>query len=267
MSESVIAHDKLSDSALTIAAIGILAYISCDLLHEIIGHGGSCLVTAGHPSTFSTVHFQCFGGWQRFISSAGILSNILVGGALWLTLRRHMIISIHLRYFLWISLAYNLFSGWGYVLSSGLTNSGDLAATFHGQSPAWHWRLIAAVVGSLFYALSIWIVAGQLRFLIGPGYPARLWKLILFAYFSSAIVACLAGALNQILNPRLAVPLAISTTLGCWGFLFLPLLLLHGRSDPVQAAPPIPRSLGWIITATLASAVFIGVLGPGLRLR
>jgi hypothetical protein len=154
-----------SDSALTLAAIATLAYISCDLLHELVGHGCACLATGGQPATFSTVHFQCLGGWQPGACAAGIVFNVIAGAALWLAARRSANIAIHVRYFVWLAMAYNLFTGWGYVVSSSLGNSGDLANAF-------------------------------------------------------------------------------------------------------RAAPPaIPRSLGWIVAAVLAAAVFVGAVGPGLRLR
>jgi hypothetical protein len=164
-------------------------------------------------------------------------------------------------------MAYNLFTGGGYVLSSSVSNSGDLADAFRAAPPAWHWRAIATPVGVLFYVLSTWIAATQMRPLIGPGYPVRLWRLILVPYFGSAVVACAAGALNQIMNSRLAITLAVSTTLGSWGFLLVPLVLLTSRTAPAPPAPAIPRSLGWIVAATLAAAAFVGVVGPGLRLQ
>jgi hypothetical protein len=255
------------DSALTLAAIGTLAYISCDLLHELIGHGGACLATGGQPATFSTVHFQCLGGWQPGVCAAGIVLNIIAGGALWLIARRSANIAVQVRYFVWLAMAYNLFTGWGYVVSSSLGNSGDLANAFRAASPAWHWRAMAAPVGVLYYALSTWIAAAQMRPLIGPGYPARLWRLILIPYFGSAVVASAAGALNQIMGARLAITLAVSTTLGSWGFLLVPLFLLTSRTTPAPAPPAIPRSLGCIIAAVLAAAAFVGVAGPGLRFR
>ena len=224
-----------SDSRLTLAAIGILAYVSCDLLHELIGHGGACLATGGQPATFSTVHFQCLGGWQPGVCAAGILANIVVGVALWIAARQSANISIHVRYFAWLAMAYNLFTGWGYVVSSSLGNSGDLANAFRAAPPAWHWRAMAAPVGVLFYVLSTWIAAAQMRPLIGPGYPARLWRLILIPYFGSAVVASAAGALNQIMSARLAITLAVGTTLGSWGFLLVPLFLLTSRTAPATA--------------------------------
>ena len=256
-----------SDSVLTLAAIGTLAYVSCDLLHELVGHGGACLATGGQPVTFSTVHFQCFGGWQPGVCAAGILANIIAGAALWLIARRSAKLSIRVRYFVWLAMAYNLFTGWGYVVSSSLGNSGDLANAFRAAPPAWHWRAMAAPVGVLFYVLSTWIAAVQVRPLIGPGYPARLWRLILIPYFGSAAVASAAGALNQIMHAHLAITLAVSTTLGSWGFLLVPLVLLTSRTAPAPVAPAIPRSLGWMVAAVLVAAVFVGVVGPGLRLH
>ena len=73
------------------------------------------------------------------------------------------------------------------------------------------------------------------------------------------MAACAAGALNQIMNAR-PIALAVSTTLGCWGFLLVPLVLLTSRTAPAPTPPAIPRSLGWIVAAVLAAAIFVGVL-------
>ena len=256
-----------SDSPLTLAAIGILAYVSCDLLHELVGHGGTCLATGGQSATFSTVHFQCLGGWQPGICAAGIVCNVIAGAALWLIARRSANRSIHVRYVVWLAMSYNLFTGWGYVVSSSLSNSGDLANAFRMAPAAWHWRAMAAPVGVLFYVLFTWIAAAQMRPLIGPGYPARLWRLILIPYFGSAVVASAAAALNQVMHAGPAITLAVGTTLGSWGFLLVPLFLLTSRAAPAPAPPAIPRSLGWIVAAVLVAAVFVGVAGPGLRLH
>ena len=67
------------DDLVTLAAIGILAYVGCDLLHEWAGHGAACLATGGRVATLSTVHPQCMGGWQRLISGAGIAVNLVAG--------------------------------------------------------------------------------------------------------------------------------------------------------------------------------------------
>jgi hypothetical protein len=57
----------------------------------------------------------------------------------------------------------------------------------------------------------------------------------ILAYVSCDLLHELAGALNQIMNARLAITLAVSTTLGSWGFLLVPLFLLTSRTAPATA--------------------------------
>ena len=99
------------ENILTLVAIGVVAYICCDLLHELLGHGGTCITTGGRPVTFSTTHFQCFGGRQPLICAAGVIMNVAAGLLLWLALRWMRGASVHVRYFLWLCIADNLFSG------------------------------------------------------------------------------------------------------------------------------------------------------------
>jgi hypothetical protein len=71
---------------LTIASIGVLAFVSCDIGHELAGHSGACIATGGHTVSFSTVHYQCSGGWQRLAGAAGILFNVAMGIIYWFAL-------------------------------------------------------------------------------------------------------------------------------------------------------------------------------------
>ncbi len=268
-SESAIAapHSGAHDDVLTLAAIGIMAYVCCDLLHELAGHGGVCLATGGRPASLSTIHFQCLGGWQPLICAAGILVNLITGILLWLILRRMRAASVHTRYFLWLSMAYNLFTGWGYVVTSSLTNSGDLANALRGVSPEFHWEAGMALVGSIFYFGSVWVTTMEVHSFIGSDEAARLWRLILVPYFAAAFVACSAGAFNSILAMPQVLISAISTTLGAWGFLLLPLffLLPWVRNTRIACPAPVTRNLGWVITAAVVAVIFVAVIGPGMR--
>jgi hypothetical protein len=251
------------DSTMTLAAIGMVAYIGCDLLHELVGHGGVCLATGGRPITFSTVHFQCFGGWQPLICAAGILVNLVAGILLWLALPRIRGASVHTRYFLWLCMAHNLSTGWEYIVTSSLTNSGDWANALRGLRPAWHWTAGMVLIGVVFFCLSVRIAAIELRSFIGQGYPARVWRIIFIPYFAAGFVACAAGALNSILSLRLAA----GSTFEDWGFLLLPLFLrFQWRSNtPISHPVYVTRNVGWILTAAVVNVIFVAVIGLGVR--
>jgi hypothetical protein len=253
----------------TLAAIGVEAYISCDLLHELAGHGGVCIATGGRPGSFSTMHFQCFGGWQPMISAAGILANIATGVLLWLALRWLRGLSSHARYFLWLTMAYSLLSGWGYMVQSTITKSGDWANALRGFALARHWWLASIAVGSLFYVLSLWITAIELRVVVGSDGSARAWRIVLIPYFAAAAIACAAGALSSVVPLGQALGSAIGSTLGNFGLLLLPILVFVVPGPKASPASPtkVTRSLAWILTAAAVVAIFVVAIGPGVRFR
>ena len=240
------------EDAPTLAAIGVLAYVGCDVLHELLGHGGACLVTGGRAASLSAFHFQCFGGWQRLVCAAGILANLATAILAWLALRMARKGSPRAAVFLWLFLAYNAFTGFGNIVTSVLSNNGDVANAFYGSG--WNWRPGMMAVGVGGYIAAIWLVH--------RARPRPSWQMVLIPYFSAAVVACAAAALNSIVGQLSALTSAVTTTLGCWGFLLLPPI----ASAPVPGAP-VERSRAWIIAAIACAAVFIFLLGPGHRFR
>jgi hypothetical protein len=238
------------DDAATLAALGVAAYVCCDLLHELAGHGGVCLATGGRAGSFSAFHFQCLGGWQPLVCAAGILVNLAAGTLAWMALRWARISSPHARFFLWMFVAYNWFTGFGNLLTSSLANAGDAANAFHRTG--WHWRPWMAGLGAVGYVLAVWALRRER--------PARSWRSVLIPYFAAAIVACAGAALNSILNPLSALTSAVSTTLGAWGFLLV-------ASTPSLTDEPLPRSRGWMAVAAALTLVFVLYFGPGRLLR
>ena len=108
----------------TVGAIGILAYMLGNVLHEGAGHGGACLLVGGKPLAISSVYFEC-GADSRLVMAAGTLMNLLAG-ALFFALGRLTGRSFpRLKYFFWIAMTINLFTGTGYFLFSGVGGIGD----------------------------------------------------------------------------------------------------------------------------------------------
>jgi hypothetical protein len=64
--------------ALTAGAIGILAYMLGNVLHEGAGHGGACLLVGAKPLVLSSVHFECSLD-SRLVMAGGTLVNLLAG--------------------------------------------------------------------------------------------------------------------------------------------------------------------------------------------
>jgi hypothetical protein len=76
-----------------------------------------------------------------------------------------------------------------------------------------------------------------------------------------------AGAFHSILEMRQVLISAISSTLGAWGFLRLPLFfrLRWVQNTPIPSPAPVTRNLGWIITAAVVVVLFVAMIGPGMK--
>jgi hypothetical protein len=116
--------------ALTAGSIGILAYMLGNVLQEGAGHGGAGPLEGAKPLVLSSVHFECSRD-SRLVITGGTLMNLLAGTAFFahgrLTGRSHP----RLKYFFWISMTVNLFTGTGYFLS-GIGGIGDWGAFIQG---------------------------------------------------------------------------------------------------------------------------------------
>ena len=112
------------DDPMTICAISVLAAIVANVLHEGIGHGLLALLTGTRSGQLTTVAWS--GGFDsRLVAAGGTMVNLAAGLAFWIALRCATHRSAHARYFLLLSCAFNLFTGTGYFLFSGVTNFGD----------------------------------------------------------------------------------------------------------------------------------------------
>ena len=255
------------DDLLTLAALGIVAYIFCDLGHEMVAHGGVCLATGGQPASFSTTHFQCLGGWQPAITAAGILFNIAFGTILWLTFRKERGLSSPTRHFLWLTMAYNLFSGWGYLVQSSVTDSGDWANFLRitGQTGL-RWSTIP--VGVVGYYWSLRAAKKGIESFVGGDGSGRVWRLVYFPYLVAAWIPIAVRAFNSTVSVGQLASALTGSLLFAWGFLVLPLVVRRqADAAPVgRSAAGLTRQPGWLVLAVASLAFFVGTLGPGVRL-
>ncbi|MBV9081625.1 MAG: hypothetical protein JOZ62_03035 [Acidobacteriaceae bacterium] len=251
------------DDKLTLIAISALACILQDLLHEGLGHGVTAWLSGAHRITMSTVALQSDID-TRWISANGTLVNLLFGAIFWLLLRNPQRYRPATRYFLILAMAGNLFTGTGYFLFSGVANFGDWAAVIRGLEPHWTWRLALVIVGVASYYASMLIVAAQLQAFRGLNADSkRLRDVSWTPYFTDGILAGVAGLLNPA-GFFYVVASALPSTLGAnAGLLSLP-SMMRGRSGDKTQAGRIDRSVPWILTAGIASLLFIFVLGRGL---
>jgi hypothetical protein len=176
--------------------------------------------------------------------------------------------SVRWRFFLLVSIAFNLFSGTGYFFFSGVTNFGDWAAVIDGLPAHWLWRSLLVVVGmASYYGAVLAVGAGLVRYVGVPRKDlGRLRRLMYAAYFSAVVLLGVAGLLNPIgiqLVWQSALPAAAGAHSGMlWLMYYIP-----RRTVPERESEGIGRSHVWISVAVGLSVAFVFVLGRGIRLH
>ncbi len=251
------------DDRLTLIAISALACILQDVLHEGLGHGVTAWLSGARTLTMSTVALQSDID-TRWVAANGTLVNLLFAAIFWLFLLNPQRYRPATRYFLALAVAGNLFIGTGYFFFSGITNFGDWAAVIQGLHPHWMWRFGLIMLGMVSYYASMLLVAAKLNPFRSPDKDSpRLRGLCWTPYFTDGILAGLGGLLNPA-GLFYVIASALPSTLGAnAGLLSLPCMMKRGSGSQEPVAP-IERSRVWIATATVASLLFIFVLGRGL---
>jgi hypothetical protein len=257
----------------TLVASAIVAYALANIIHECLGHGGTCVAVGARLEVLSAVHAECdVQSGSRLASAlvmaAGTVANLLAGAAAWLLLRRQERRLTLLRYFLWLFMTVNLLQATGYWLFSGVANIGDWAGIIAGLEPHWAYRLILAAAGAFGYWGAIHLALRTLNPMLGDG-PDRLERartLTLLPYLAGGILYVAAGALNPV-SPRLVLISAAAASFGGTSALaWMTNWLRPPRYHPENGRPlSIHRSMAWIVAAVAVAFVFVVVLGPGVR--
>jgi hypothetical protein len=251
----------------TIIAISIVVFAAANLLHEGVGHGGACVLSGDHPRVLSTVHFECDRD-SRFIAAGGTLVNLLAGFSSWLALRTVNPARQQLRYFLWLLMTINLLGAAGYFLFSGVGNFGDWADVIQGLTPIWFWRAGLTLVGAVSYPLLVWLSLLELRTFLGE----HDWRrggakdLTLVPYITGGILYTVAGMFNPVGMILVGVSAAAASFGGSSGMAWMTQCLGTSLVPRIASQPlTLLRSRTWIIAAVITAAVFVGVLGRGVR--
>jgi len=238
--------------------------VAADMVHEALGHGTVSWLTGDHILSISTVAIQNATA-SRLVAAAGTSANCLVGILSLLLLRRIRTFS-GWTYFLWIFGAYNLLNS-GYLVVSAVLNNGDWANVIAGLSPPWLWRGLLGVVGATLYVLAIRWTASSMGDMVNRGEVAvvDLQRLVLPAYLAGGAVMTIASVFNPI-SPSLILMSGVGASFGLnSGLLFLPGMVAANTRGHALATRSLALSFFWVVLAIVISAVFIGVLGPGLH--
>jgi hypothetical protein len=256
-----------TDDVLTICAISIVAGILTNILHEGVGHGLVALVTGAKSGVLTTVAWSSAFD-SRLVAAGGTLVNLAAALVFWLALRSTKLASVPIRYFLFITCAFNLFTGTGYFFFSGVTNFGDWAAVISGLHPHWLWRTLLVVAGaSSYFAAALVVGIGLVRYVGVPrDQQRRLRKLTVVPYFTAIVLASVAGLLNPLGMQLLWQSALPATAGGQSGLLWLQYYIPRG-TEPKRAPDRLARNYTWIAAAAVLAFVYVVVLGRGMTLH
>jgi len=264
---SLAATDKLTDDTLTLASLGIVAFAIAIVTHEGLGHGLATLAVGGKPVMLTTCYFSSSGSLSRWIPAAGGIANVVVGLLAVLALRLLRTAGPHIRYFFTLVLAFNLLFAAGYPAYSGIAAFGDWAAVISGLSPAWLWRVMLVAFSVISYYLSLRLLAVEMRPFCGSEASeaqTRLRRITLIPFVAALGTASLAGAFNPS-GWTVIFTAALPGAAAAFGLTQIDHFSAVRVNDSSLPAATISRSLGWILAAFAILAIFVGVLGPGIK--
>jgi len=219
-------EQAVSDDKLMLVALGICAYIIADVIHEVIGHAGTCILTGGSTTFLSSVYFYSNNS-NILVDIGGPIANILAGILFWLLLKFYKDPSNRTRYFFILLMAFNLFWGTGGLIYSGLTNKDDWSFLIAALEPIWFWRILLVVVGVILYYTTIRIVFVKILQITGDDSERRK-QLIFVPYLAAGISSCFAASFDLLGSLAAIKEGALETFAGSIGLLLI--LRLNNKS-------------------------------------
>ena len=252
---------------LTVSSVAVVAYASCDMIHEALGHGVACALIPGvRAVSISTVALQTVGE-SRMVAAAGSVANVIAGALCFALFRRREGFDAT-RFFLWLLGTINLMNGTGYLLFSGLLDYGDWAVVISGQKPQWMWRSLLVASGVAAYWAVVRFSASRMATLVRGGLVNRVGvgQLVIPAYLVGGLLLVAGSALNPI-GPQLILLSGTSSGFGAMaGLAVIPGLVERGTSDSSSLAPSLGLSARWLALGAVTAILFVGLLGRGIPL-
>jgi hypothetical protein len=178
---------------LYLAIVGILSYIVADIIHEVIGHGGACLIIGSKIELLTSVYFKSSPG-NILVDMGGPTANLIFGGlALYILIKTSFA-----KLFLFQVTAFNLFWFSGTILHSAISKTGD-------------WTFVIKEIVSEPYSKVLLIIAGILSYAIilrvfnfylstknkGQQIEPLTKKNILYSFLFASIAAFVSGLFFQ----------------------------------------------------------------------
>lgn len=241
----------------TTVAIGLLAYLSADVAHHLLGHGVACLALGGKINSLSSIFVDCTLRGST-IDLAGPAANLVVGlSALALVAARRPF-PRSLSLFLLLVAAFNLFWFALQLVFSAATKTDDWAwpIRHYGMPNPARYGMMA--LGALGYWLTVRTIGAHL------GFPSRSRAkfAVTSAWIAAGVIACLTAAFDHHPSTAILQHAAPQSLLLSVGLLFTPSV----RSTRPSDGRAVEQSAYWITAAAVASILSVVFLGPGFAI-
>jgi hypothetical protein len=264
---------------LTVIAISSPAYLLATFLHEMGGHGLTCLILGGRLAELSAFYASCdytgmTDGAIRMVALAGPLVSLILGLVCFIILPRIAQRSFHWKYFLWLLATLGLLTATGYLMFSGVSGLGDFGTSRDGAlfqaAPEWIWRVGIGLAGLVGYFLVVLSSVRQMdHYVIGGGARERViqaQRLSMTSYLTGGVVSVLIGLLNPV-GIIIVLISAAAASLGGTSALLWMMQLMDRKKDSPAIRLEIRREWTWIVAGVLFTAIYAIVLGPTVYLR
>jgi hypothetical protein len=199
------------------------------------------------------------------IDGAGPMAGIVVAILFYLVLRLKPPKSGATRAFLLLGFAFTAFWNFGYMIKSGIYDTGDWAFVIAGLHPAIVWRTVQTILGIVFYAVTMRLLTTSLRRDFAADEPSPSdqtpFAFAALAFGTAVIAASVAG----IFDPRGMQTVwrdAAPSALAAIGLIRVGYRTAKANPAARIAIAALPT---WIAIGGLSAVVLIAILGPGLR--
>lgn len=176
-----------------LATVGILSYIVADIIHEVIGHGGTCLIIGNKIELLTSVYFKSSPG-NILVDIGGPISNLIFGCLTFYILTK----TSFAKLFLFQVTAFNLFWFSGTILHSAISKTGDWTFAVKEIVSETYSKILLIIAGILFYV----IILRVLNFLLniknkGQQIEPLTKRNIFYSFISASVAAFIAGLFFQ----------------------------------------------------------------------
>ena len=252
---------------LTLISISIVAYALEIIVHEIIGHGGICLVVGGQPLAVTSTDLFCklanAPEWKyKFMVSGGGLANFLavVFCLFSLHIKRYQ---PHSAYFLWVLLNLNMFLASSYLIASPLLGFGDWDSFVSDlpMSTIWRFALILSGIGCSIYGMKASINALEFQFgKLGDGWVKLLSRV---PPFTVGMVGLLLAFVSP-LDWKRSLALAAGSLIALLWMLNLHAWSQSPSNNEVTSDILLDRNPFWLVGGAAAFIFLVTILAPGI---